>query len=477
MLFWLKLGFISFGGPAGQIAIMHQELVERRRWISERRFLHALNYCMLLPGPEAQQLATYIGWLMHRTWGGVIAGTLFVLPSLFILIGLSWVYLAWGEVPVVAGSFLRDQAGRDRHRRACRPPHWHARPEKRLVVGHCRGLVRGHFRARRSLPADRAGGRAARPCRRAAATGAVRAWWWPRRNQSQPWPGRDRRRHTGARARPLQLGAAAGPTAGGCRAVAAAHGCTDGYLWLARHLDANGLVLHQGGIADLRWRLRGAALRLPGGRRPLRLAVADADDRWSGVGGNHPRAADHGGGLRRLRRWLPAPHVRHRPGVHGRRGSSEPGDLVHLPALVPVHPGRWPAGGIDPQRTQIHRPADRDNRGGSGRDPQPRAVLRLPRIVAGRFRRAVRLAFGADCAGGGGGAVPLQAWGDPGVDSLCPGGACHPSVEPTVGAALCCEDARMAGGNLSAILTSSQHKAAPTEGSDRSQGLSPIQRR
>jgi chromate transporter len=72
--FWLKLGFISFGGPAGQIAIMHQELVERRRWISERRFLHALNYCMVLPGPEAQQLATYIGWLMHRTWGGIVAG-------------------------------------------------------------------------------------------------------------------------------------------------------------------------------------------------------------------------------------------------------------------------------------------------------------------------------------------------------------------------------------------------------------------
>jgi chromate transporter len=103
--FWLKLGFISFGGPAGQISIMHQELVERRRWISERRFLHALNYCMLLPGPEAQQLATYIGWLMHRTWGGVIAGVLFVLPSLFILIGLSWVYIAFGEVPVVAGLF------------------------------------------------------------------------------------------------------------------------------------------------------------------------------------------------------------------------------------------------------------------------------------------------------------------------------------------------------------------------------------
>lgn len=103
--FWLKLGFISFGGPAGQIAIMHEELVERRRWVSEKRFLHALNYCMLLPGPEAQQLATYLGWLMHRTWGGIVAGALFVLPSLFILIALSWVYIAYGDVPVVAGIF------------------------------------------------------------------------------------------------------------------------------------------------------------------------------------------------------------------------------------------------------------------------------------------------------------------------------------------------------------------------------------
>lgn len=103
--FWLKLGFISFGGPAGQIAIMHTELVERRRWISEKRFLHALNYCMVLPGPEAQQLATYIGWLMHRSWGGIVAGALFVLPSLFILVALSWVYLVYGEVPVVAGIF------------------------------------------------------------------------------------------------------------------------------------------------------------------------------------------------------------------------------------------------------------------------------------------------------------------------------------------------------------------------------------
>jgi chromate transporter len=103
--FWFKLGFISFGGPAGQIAMMHEELVVRRRWISENRFLHALNYCMVLPGPEAQQLATYLGWLMHKTRGGIAAGVLFVLPSLFMLIGLSWIYIAFGQVTWVAGLF------------------------------------------------------------------------------------------------------------------------------------------------------------------------------------------------------------------------------------------------------------------------------------------------------------------------------------------------------------------------------------
>ena len=103
--FWLKLGFISFGGPSGQIAIMHSELVERRRWISENRFLHALNYCMLLPGPEAQQLATYVGWLLHGTRGGIVAGALFVLPSVFILLGLSIVYSVYGNLAWVTAVF------------------------------------------------------------------------------------------------------------------------------------------------------------------------------------------------------------------------------------------------------------------------------------------------------------------------------------------------------------------------------------
>ncbi|MFN2386601.1 MAG: chromate efflux transporter [Thermoanaerobaculia bacterium] len=100
--YWLRLGCINFGGPAGQIAIMHRDLVERRRWISEERFLHALNFCMLLPGPEAQQLATYLGWLLHGIRGGLVAGTFFVLPSVFVLLALSWVYAAHGANPVVS---------------------------------------------------------------------------------------------------------------------------------------------------------------------------------------------------------------------------------------------------------------------------------------------------------------------------------------------------------------------------------------
>jgi chromate transporter len=103
---WAKIGFLSFGGPAGQVALMHQELVERRRWIDEERFLHALNYCMLLPGPEAQQLATYIGWLMHKTRGGLAAGLLFVVPGALMMLGLSALYAGFGQVPAVAALFF-----------------------------------------------------------------------------------------------------------------------------------------------------------------------------------------------------------------------------------------------------------------------------------------------------------------------------------------------------------------------------------
>ena len=103
--FWFKLGFVSFGGPSGQIAMMHTEVVEKKKWLSETHFLHALNFCMLLPGPEAQQLAIYIGWLLHKTRGGIVAGALFVVPSIFILWTLSYIYVAFGHVPSIAAIF------------------------------------------------------------------------------------------------------------------------------------------------------------------------------------------------------------------------------------------------------------------------------------------------------------------------------------------------------------------------------------
>ena len=103
---WLRVALLSFGGPAGQIAVMHRILVEEKAWISEERFLHALNYCMLLPGPEAQQLATYIGWLMHRTIGGIVAGGLFVVPGIVAIMALSYVYTGYGNLPVIAALFF-----------------------------------------------------------------------------------------------------------------------------------------------------------------------------------------------------------------------------------------------------------------------------------------------------------------------------------------------------------------------------------
>lgn len=102
---WVKIGLSSFGGPTGQIAVMHRELVERRRWISDRRFLHALNYCMILPGPEAQQLAIYTGWLLHRVWGGMIAGACFVLPGAVVMGAISLLYVTVGTLPAFAAIF------------------------------------------------------------------------------------------------------------------------------------------------------------------------------------------------------------------------------------------------------------------------------------------------------------------------------------------------------------------------------------
>ena len=270
MRFWLKLGFISFGGPAGQIAIMHAELVERRRWISENRFLHALNYCMLLPGPEAQQLATYIGWLMHRTWGGIVAGALFVLPSLFILIALSWIYVRFGDVPLVAGIFYGIKPAvtalvlHAAHRIGTRAL------EEPLDVGHRGRRLRRDLRVRRAVPGDRAGGRADRALRRprraervrrsAAATAARRQSYGPALiDDDTPTPAHARFSRRASRDVYCCSGWRCGLAAMALVALAR----------LGGDADADGLVLHEGRAADLRRRLRGAALRLPGRGRAL----------------------------------------------------------------------------------------------------------------------------------------------------------------------------------------------------------------
>lgn len=145
---WAKIAALSFGGPAGQIAVMHRILVEEKRWIGEARFLHALNYCMLLPGPEAQQLAIYIGWLLHRTKGGLIAGVLFVLPGFLAIMALSWVYALLGNVRVVEGLFFGLKAAvlgvLSRNRRkfrqpinvACPAPGRWGRPNSRVTSRH-----------------------------------------------------------------------------------------------------------------------------------------------------------------------------------------------------------------------------------------------------------------------------------------------------------------------------------------------------
>ena len=238
---WLRLGFISFGGPAGQIAIMHRELVERRRWISERRFLHALNYCMVLPGPEAQQLATYIGWLMHRGWGGIVAGGLFVLPSLFILVALSWVYLAYGNLPVIAGLFYGHQAGGHRAGGACGLARRIACARERWLWAIAAFAFVAIFAL--DLPfRHRARGRADRPWRRRPAPDKFASAAARRRTRPTARPDRrPRRRRAHARS--------AGAPAHGC--------CWFACLWALalapaalgwQGVDPDGLVLHQAAL-------------------------------------------------------------------------------------------------------------------------------------------------------------------------------------------------------------------------------------
>jgi chromate transporter len=390
--FWLKLGFISFGGPTGQIAIMHQELVERRRWISEGRFLHALNYCMVLPGPEAQQLATYIGWLMHRTWGGIVAGGLFVLPSVFILIALSWVYLAYGDVPVIAGLFygikpavtaiVLAAAHRIGSRALKHPALWAVAAAAFVAIFALKlpfpviiiaaGLV-GYFGGRYSPGIFAAGG----------GHGTAKAGHGPALiDDTTPTP-------------PHAL---------------FSWGKFWGYLGagLALWILVIGILCAAvgwgGTLTQMGWFFTKAALLTFGGAYAVLPYVLQ------GAVENH--------------QWLTASQM-----IDGLAlGETTPGPLIMVVAFVGFvgawtrelfgseslllagvhfHPHGRALRRNHARRSQVHCAADRHHRGGGGGHRQSCRVLRLPRAVAARPRRRVRLDFRADRRGRFRGAVPL----------------------------------------------------------------------
>jgi chromate transporter len=408
--FWLKLGFISFGGPAGQIAIMHTELVERRRWISETRFLHALNYCMLLPGPEAQQLATYIGWLMHRTWGGIVAGALFVLPSLFILIALSWVYLAFGHVPVVAGIFYGIKPAvtalvlHAAHRigtRALKHPWLWAiaaaafvaifafdTPFPAIVLA---AALTGHFGARAAPQVFAPGG----------GHGTAHAGYGPALiDDHTPTPAHARfsRRHL-------------------ARVLAAGLG-----LWAAAMAVLLAAQGWQGTLTQMGWFFTKAALLTFGGAYAVLPYV-------------YQGAVEH-------HQWLSGAQM-----IDGLAlGETTPGPLIMVVAFVGFV-GGWLQQVLGPQHlflagalaatvvtfftflpsfifilAGLHGTAHRHHRSRGGRDPEPGAVLRVPRAVAAGLRRPLRRDVGAHCGSRAAGAVPLQGGRDPAAGGLCSGG-------------------------------------------------------
>ncbi len=381
--FWLKLGFISFGGPAGQIAIMHQELVERRRWISERRFLHALNYCMVLPGPEAQQLATYIGWLMHRSWGGIVAGVLFVLPSLFILIGLSWIYVAFGHTVVVSGLFYGIKpavtaivlyaAHRIGSRALRSVPLW-------AIAG---GSFLAIFALDVPFPAIVAG---------AALIGYIGGRVAPAKFQSGGGHGKgggtfgpaliDDDTPTPEHVR-LSWGHVGRSAGVGVVLWMVPMAClTVRYGWDATLAD--GLVLHQGCAPDL-WRcVRRASLRSSRRGRSLRLVDGGANDGWLGTGRNDAGSANYGGRLRRIRGRLPECALWSAAFIGCGCDSGRRRHLVHVPAIFCLHPRGRTDHRIDSAGHEGHRAADGNHGCGCRGHSEPCLVLRIPRALARR---------------------------------------------------------------------------------------------
>jgi chromate transporter len=406
--FWLKLGFISFGGPAGQIAVMHKELVVEKRWISEQRFWHALNCCMLLPGPEAQQLATYIGWLLHRTWGGVVAGALFVLPSLVILITLSWICVAVGHVPWVAALVLQAvhrMGGRTLRHPSQAPLLWlitlgfiaiglFSLPFPAIVLAALTaGWLGGRFAPRQfSTPSS------------AHASGIARTKPLPALiDDLTPVP--DHARFSRGRlARVLTAGAALWLLPMGVLVAwqrwGGALAAMGWFFTKAALLTFGGACavlpyVYQGAVVEHGWLLGpqmidGLALgeTTPG---PLIMVVA-----FVGFLGGWGAAGARAGCL--VPRWC---------------AGCRRGDLVHLSALVSVHPGRRCAGGEYAWQAAFHRTHDGHHRGRGGRDREPGHVFPQPcalaRNGAGRLAWSAGLGRAGHGGPGCGGADRVQA--------------------------------------------------------------------
>src|SRR4028119_2055688 len=406
--FWVKLGFINFGGPAGQIAIMHREFVEKKRWISEGQYLRTLNFCMLLPGPEAQQVATYIGWRLHGTLGGIVAGSFFVIPSIFVLLLLSWLAVAHSDVPAVRGllygvqpvviAIVVEAVMRIGKRALGHPALWGfavaafvalyflSVPFPLVVIAAAVGglvLQRfvprafgggGHGGAEEAAGADGAGP-AARPRPRRVGRARLR---------TRSSRGRGARRGGGGvgrgPSRPLRAAFDAAQSEVGRHFRGALGRSGWGGLDLARRggrARAGGAVLYGGRFRDLRRGIRGPELHLQ--RRRQRLRVADGRPDGAGPRARrvHAGAAHHGhpvrrvsGGVEQGARGLRSPALR-----DARRPAD---DLRHLSAVLPVHlPARALHRAAGGQPEDPGRPYGGHGRGGR-RDRQPGRLFRQP---------------------------------------------------------------------------------------------------
>ena len=355
---WLRVAALSFGGPAGQIAVMHRILVDEKRWIGEARFLHALNFCMLLPGPEAQQLAIYLGWLLHRTWGGVVAGVLFVLPGFLAILALSLIYVTYGDVGAGRGRLLRAEGGGARDRAAGGGAH---RRRGRCAAGRAIALAAAAFVAifvfGVPVPADRA-----------SAAGLI--GYVASRRRLGSLPRRRPRRHgrAGSRATPTRCSEPAlpaharGPARSGSRRSAS---CSGSPRWpslvlllgpdqvftrLALFFSQMAVVTFGGAYAVLAYVAQAAA-------ETYGWVTPGRDARRPRHGRDDARAADHGGAVRRLPRGLPRPgRARSLPGGGARVGAGDLGDLR------PVLP-------LDLPRRALHRAAARATARSPARSP------------------------------------------------------------------------------------------------------------